>query len=310
MSATTQLDDNHAVTTLRVASGPHAQACAPLRQGSTTVGSDAGNDVVLVDDLLAPFHFRLDRAGADMRLHAMEGPVLLGGRIVAAEQSAPCRGEATLQAGNTIFQLPGFHLAGLHAVEAAPGGKSGAAVLTGLAAFAAGVACTAIALIPLGLHAAVRWDSGVHPPAVAAVVEPVRPAAAPPVAATGALEALRQRIASAGLGSVALTATADNSVEARGDIMPQQVAAWHETQRWFDGTFGSRAVLVNQVVAAADAPPLAIQAVWPGPHPYVIDGGGQKLFAGAALHGGWTVERIEADRVLIRRGGQTLAVRF
>ncbi len=91
--------------------------------------------------------------------------------------------------------------------------------------------------------------------------------------------------------------------------MPQQMDQWREAQRWFDSGSGGQTVLVSRVTATA-APPLAIQAVWPGPHPYVIDGNGEKLFAGAMLHGGWTVDSIAADHVLIRRGSQTLAVRF
>ncbi len=92
--------------------------------------------------------------------------------------------------------------------------------------------------------------------------------------------------------------------------MLTQLPAWREAQRWFDARFGGSAVLVDLVAASAAAPPLAIQAVWSGPDPYIIDGAGQKLFPGALLRTGWTLDRVEPDRVIIRRGSQTLAVRF
>ncbi len=277
---------------LLILTGPHAQVAVPLRQGPNTVGADPGSDVVLADALMAPSHFTLRRADAAIRLLATGGPVSLGGTTVGLGESAPCRDGMTFQAGDTAFQLTGVSPA-----AAARRRASRPAV------FATAAALAVIVLVFLALSAGAR--QGAAPPLASATA-----AAARPAVAADALHALQERLAAANLGVVALTALADGSVEARGEIMPQQMPAWHEQQHWFDGAFGGRAVLVNQVTASAAAPPLAIQAVWPGPHPYVIDGAGQKLFTGAALRSGWTVERIEADCVLIRRGGQTLAVRF
>ncbi len=277
---------------LLILTGPHAPASVPLRQGPNTVGADPGSDIVLADDLLAPSHFTLRRADAAIRLLATGGPVLLGGTTVGPGESAPCRDGMTFQAGDTAFQLTGLSPAAATRRRASRP-----------AVFAAAAAFSVIVLVSLALNAGARQAAA--PPLASATA-----AAARPTVATDALHALQERLAAANLGAVALAALADGSVEARGEIMPQQMAAWHEQQHWFDGAFGGRAVLVSQVTASAAAPPLAIQAVWPGQHPYVINGAGQKLFAGAALRSGWTVERIEADRVLIRRGGQTLAVRF
>jgi len=280
---------------LHVLSGPHAGSLVELLSGSTTVGADSGNDVVLADPSLALFHFALDRTEAATRLFATGGPVQLRAATLRPGSSASCREGMMLQAGGTTFRLTGI----------APPPRS---VRTSRPAmFAAGIACAAIALGFLAMQAAGGADATSPPPLPAGV--PVRPAAAIDRLAA-AFAALRERLAAADLGSIALSMLADGSVAARGAIMPQQMAAWRDAQHWFDGAYGASAVLVNQVTAAATTAPLSIQAVWPGVNPYVIDGSGQKLFAGATLPSGWTLERIQPDRVVVGRGGQTLSVRF
>ena len=177
-------------------------------------------------------------------------------------------------------------------------------MLTGVAV---GVTCTTIALVAVAMGAAASLSP---PKAQAAAPVPV-PAPAPQARTPVELAGLMgDHLVAEGLGNVALTALPDGSVEAAGEIMAQQAGAWRQARRWFDAGFGGQAVLVDHVAVSAAAPPLAVQAVWPGANPYVMDASGQKLFAGAALRSGWTVERILADRVMIRRGAQVLAVRF
>ncbi len=306
MIAQSQHGRSTASAALRVASGPHAQAHATLRPGRTTVGRSTANDVVLEDDLLSPVHFAVahapGRPRALLRLEALGGPIILDGTTLPPGSSTACRGGTMFRAGSTQFELSGI---------AAPAATSRWPSRTALATgFGAGVACAAIALVSVALHASLShkavasWPStGPHP--VAAISRPLHSASA-----VHAQDALQQRLDAAGLSGVALASLPNDAVEARGEIMQSQLAAWLETQRWFDAQFGGKATLVDQVSATNTAPPLAIAAVWPGPNPYVIDGSGQKLFTGAPLHAGWTLERIEPDRVIIRRSGQTLAVRF
>ncbi len=285
--------------TLRIINGPHAQVHTRIDVQRVTVGLDTANDVVLADAMLAPVHFAIERHGqphAEMRLHAVGGPLLIGELIVAIGGSVACGPRTAFQAGRTAFELDDPQPAGVR--------RPDRTLRTG--GWAAG-SCLAVALVSVPLHSVIDAKAQAAS-ASASSVPRARPRANPPVLATR--EDLRRRLDEAGLSGITLAALQDASVEARGDIMPSQVPAWREVQRWFDARFGGGAVLVDLVAASAAAPPLAIQAVWSGPDPYIIDGAGQKLFPGALLRTGWTLDRVEPDRVIIRRGSQTLAVRF
>jgi type III secretion protein D len=124
------------------------------------------------------------------------------------------------------------------------------------------------------------------------------------------LPSLQRLLKDKGLDTVVLTTRADGAIEARGLILPQQKAAWQEIGHWFDSWAAGRTVLVDSVSVSVEEQPLALQSVWPGPNPYVIDGSGGKLFVGSVLANGWTISSIERTRVLMRRGDQTIAVKF
>jgi type III secretion protein D len=132
---------------------------------------------------------------------------------------------------------------------------------------------------------------------------------ASPATLKGAADALRQRLAAAGLTTVEIASDA-TAITARGSIDSAALGKWRDIQQWFDSTFGIAVVLTSQVEAKPLSPsaPLTVQAIWAGAGPYVIDGRGQKLFAGAVISDGWVVDRIEQNRVVLRRGADLLAV--
>ena len=285
--------------TLRITNGPHAQVHATVPAGRSTVGSASSNDIVLADATLAPAHFAIESTAGPrggLRLFAVGGPLRLGELTVAVGGAVACGHRTVFAAGQTEFELIGA------AAERQPPPRR-AARQTGAGAV---LACVMAALLLVPAHRLIDAKAEAAT-AMAAPPTGQPPREAPPPAIG---EDLRRRLDSAGLPSITLTAMPDASVEARGEIMPSQAAAWLDVQRWFDERFGGQAVLVDLVSATGAAPPLAIQAAWPGPNPYIIDGGGQKLLPGALLPGGWTLERVEADRAVIRRGAQTLAVGF
>ncbi len=287
---------------LLVESGPHAGAQVTVAGQPCRVGRGGDNEVVLSDDLLASVHFMLDRHGDGFRLSALGGPVATRVGVLRAGQAASCADNESFQAGGTAFRFTAP--AAPAAVRQRGAGRAGVA-----AGFAAGFTCALVLLAAVNVGAA----AGPASPDMRVAAPAQTPAPIPAPRTATAVEVVRlmgDHLAAEGLGNVVLTAMADGSVEAAGEIMAQQLDEWRHAQRWFDAGFAGRTVLVDHVAMSPAAPPLAIQAAWPGPHPYVIDAGGQKLFAGAALRGGWTVERILADRVMIRRGAQTLAVRF
>jgi type III secretion protein D len=100
-------------------------------------------------------------------------------------------------------------------------------------------------------------------------------------------------------------------VAATGTIDPKAAAQWQTVQRWFDERFEGDITLVNGVSVRAERVPvsLSIEGVWRGDHPHLLIRG-QKYLEGAMLDGGWAIERIEAEKVLLRREGKLVAVRY
>ena len=121
---------------------------------------------------------------------------------------------------------------------------------------------------------------------------------------------LNRQLALAGLDGISVGLQPDGGVVASGRIIPPRAEAWHAAVRWFDTAAEGRAVLVDRVEVSSVAAFLQIQAVYTGRTPYVIDGEGQKLFIGASLPDGAVIQKIESQRVLVKRGDQVVAVRF
>lgn len=210
-----------------------------------------------MDDLLATVHFMLGRRGGGFQLHALGGPVAASGGMLPAGQSAPCADGEAFQAGTTAFR---FTLPPAPAAVLPRRFKRGAVVT--------GVTCAAVILAVAAMGAAGSLSAPeAHAAAPASVPGPARPAkTSTPVEVAGLLG---EHLAAEGLGNIALTALPDGSVEAAGEIMAQQAGAWREAKRWFDVGLAGQAVLVDHVAKSAAAPPLVIQAVWPGANPYV-----------------------------------------
>ena len=102
-------------------------------------------------------------------------------------------------------------------------------------------------------------------------------------------------------------------VAATGTIDPKAAAQWlldisaTGCKLRFEGDI----TLVNGVSVRAEKVPvsLSIEGVWRGDHPHLLIRG-QKYLEGAMLDGGWAIERIEAEKVLLRREGKLVAVRY
>lgn len=125
-----------------------------------------------------------------------------------------------------------------------------------------------------------------------------------------AAEALRVEIEKAGFLNVTVAPGA-GVVTATGTVEPTATSRWQGVQQWFDERFGGEVTLVNGVTVKADKLPvsLAIEAVWRGQHPHLIIRG-QKYLEGALIEGGWAIQRIETERVLLQREGRLVAVKY
>jgi hypothetical protein len=293
---------------LFVESGLHKAARTALGVGQNRVGAALDNDIVL-SDLPAGTSFVLDHWDGGVLVQAVDLYVdLPGHKSLAPGRSRRFIGDTRFISGGVAFRLEIREAA--PALLATPRRSK---ILTYGSASLGGALCIAMLNVVASVNGA---PSAKTPDITFETTGSIPVSTADHVVAksseeTGAtLESLRRHLAVSGLDAITLTAEPDASIEARGQITPQQDAAWRETGRWFDTVARGRGVLVNQVRVSAEPPPLAVQSVWPGHDPYVIDGSGDKLFVGSVLQSGWTISGIDAERVLITHGEQALAVRF
>lgn len=304
--------------TLVVEDGVHRAARARLCSGRQHVGTAPDSDIVVTDLGPAGTRFALEIEASRVTLHALATPLVLSkGRALKPGRSRRCRGDTRFRCCAVSFRIEA-PAAPLRAAGTRRLGRAWS--LPGLAA--AGLVAALLSVLSLSnttskADAPLMAAQGAGPDPAASRSGTFQPFASLPPRPSPAVhraDALRLRLAAylsqAGLGSIVVKAQPEGSIEADGQIAPQQAAVWREVGQWFDGEAAGQVVLVDRVRVAVEPPPLTIQAVWPGRRPYVIDGSGDKLFAGSMLANGWTVSGIEAGRVVLKRGDQVLAVRF
>lgn len=296
---------------IQVRSGRHAGAEIALDAGTYLLGAGSSADIVLTDDGIAPGHVELRFEGEFCRFWSLDGTIRTPGRLLASGG----RGEAKLPADVTVGGVDLTLLAPmLPRTTRAPWRRHVVVGIGGLVVVVGGGIGTVLsgsvpAFSTPALVSAVIPDSvpSVTPAPVMAKAENNTPRDG---GAAGAADALTERLGPAGLvGRITVRATGA-VVEASGTLAPGQRDSWLRLQMWFDETYKGRFPLVHLVKVEADAasPQLAIQAIWAGSGPYVIGADGEKYGQGAVLPGGWRVEEIALDQVVVSRGGERVSL--
>jgi len=127
--------------------------------------------------------------------------------------------------------------------------------------------------------------------------------------ASEAAKAFKRDIEKAGLLNIALE-PGSGVVTASGTVQPDAAGQWLALQQQFDERYMGEITLINGVTPKAEKlPALDIQAVWRGANPHLVIRG-QRYSVGAVLDNGWTVKRIEPDRILLERQGRQVAVQY
>lgn len=272
--------------TLSVLDGLHKGVTAPIDGDACTIGSGSDCDVVLADARIEADHLRLRFHGRHVAVDAHGGDVVVEGRQTVR------RGHGFRTALPVTLAVGGARIA----LRREGASRDSRRAIAGL-----GVALLAATAL---LIATQSGGFGVADRARDNAAATSQPASAPVAEAGDAAESLRQRVAAASLPIQ--IAGKDRHLAASGSITEDQRPAWTEVQRWFDGRFGGRHVLSSTVTtsAAAAAPEFALQAVWFGQNPYVVDARGERRYPGAALQGGWTLKSIEPDGIIVIRDGQ------
>ncbi|CAM4083237.1 hypothetical protein BOTU111921_10840 [Bordetella tumbae] len=113
---------------------------------------------------------------------------------------------------------------------------------------------------------------------------------------------LESRLKASGLGQLQVRA-GQSQMEVSGELPVDTRAQWHEIQMWFDRAYG-KDYLLRSKLTEAQAVRMAIQAVWTGASPYIIDGQGQRRYPGSVVEDGWVLEKIDRHEVVLVKNGQ------
>ena len=310
---------------LAIKAGLYAGTSQNLPAGTYVIGGGIESDVVFMGEGLLPRHAIVVVDTNEARVEALADGVSLAGF-------------GALTVGHPVAVMLPFDLsiAGLLMSWTRPAGKSdnALAVPHGLRLLSRGrlrsaavlsVAAVSVAVIASNLVAVGSGSAGsfveisLRPAletAAGGAGGPGKPQratqlSAPPASAIkDAAEALKREVGRAGLLNVTIGASG-GVVVARGAVEPGVVGQWQSIQQWFDERFEGEVLLVNAVSVKAEKMPssLAIEAVWRGPQSHLVIRG-QKYLEGAMLDDGWTIQHIEAERVVLKRDGRLVAVRY
>ncbi len=305
-----------------IRSGRHAGAVVTLGPGHYVLGRADDADIVLTDDGVAENHAALHLRNGSCSLHPMGGPVLVGGRAInaGARGLVPLPAELSLGTVDLALSMAGTRSGG--AVSTSTRSRR-LVLLAGVVALVAGAVAAAA---PAGRALGSLQGSGGEPTGTAALLRAglsltglteaapprVETASVDAVAETGAVaKALSARLKDAGLAGLVHVQPAAGVVEARGAVRPENERDWTGTLAWFDQTYGGRVTLVSQVrveEGAAAIPKFAVQSIWAGKDPYVIASDGEKYGVGARLSGGWVIEAIGRDGLVVSRQGDRVSL--
>jgi hypothetical protein len=305
-----------------IRSGRHAGAAVRLAAGRYALGSAADADILLSDAGIAPTHVEVDLRDGVCRLRAVDGAVLVDGRSLATGVRAELRlpsefslGGVRIAVSSELSAAPSPVRLGRRRVRLMAGavgalavmGVIGGIVLDGMPAASRGFPETKR---PIGV--ADFGHAGLSAAGAVAAVEPaveVTPEDERPVAV--AAGALGRRLRSAGLTGLVSVRVAGSTIEAWGSVRPENERDWLSVQAWFDETYRGRMPLLARVKVdegAAAVPRFAIRGIWTGADAYVIASDGEKYGVGSKLPGGWAIERIEREQIVVSRQGDRVSL--
>ncbi|WP_065755974.1 SctD/MshK family protein [Bradyrhizobium paxllaeri] len=285
-----------------VLSGIYSGVTGEAPVGTSLIGSGLDADIVFVEQGLEPNHFRLTPLHDSMEIEALAAGLSI-------------EGSGDIAVGKrVVISLPAVVHAGAMSIRCTQDSAQGSIGLSRVAIIAVAlVLLSSVGIATLAISFLFDGSAGALSPGAPPI------AALPPkLTLTGpddrplnaAAAQLQEEINKAGLLNIKI-GSGLGVVCAEGTVTPASVSRWQEVQQRFDQHTNGSLTLVNGVIVKEDKPPssIAVQAVWRGPHPYLLIGG-QKYFVGALLNDGWTVDRIEAGRVLLSRNGRLAALPY
>lgn len=294
-----------------IGAGLYAGTSQSLLAGTYVIGGGVDADVVFMGEGLAPRHAVMTIDGDEARVEALADGVSLAGfgmlkvgRAVTATLPFDLSIAGLLMSWGRTACASDTVLAAPRDLRLFSGGRlRSAAVLS--------VAVVTLAVIASNIIAAGSGGAAITEAHGSAKPELAAQLSAPPAQLiSNAADELKGEVDKAGLLNVSVD-TSGGVVMARGTVEPNNTGRWLNVQQWFDERFKGEATLVNGVAVKAEKVPssLAIEGVWRGPQSHLVIRG-QKYLEGAMLDDGWIIQHIEAERVVLKRDGRLVAVRY
>ncbi len=283
---------------LRVTKGKHAGAAQNLHLTPLVIGSSLDADIILTDGRVLAKHLRLTPGASTAGLEALDGEVMFEGRRIQPGGKAQAGYPFRITLGEAELEI----------------GKKGITTMHPAAKMATlGAVCVILAaLIYLGTPSRSNSSLPVIPEQASLAAAPEKQTGPDGKLAKKAAEALRGRLRSLNIDTVSITPS-EGIVGVHGTIDARRKDDWHSLEVWFDENFGQSVVLQSTVTASPEnrpKAPIALQAVWAGKYPYIIDASGNKHFEGSKIGDGWIIENIKENGTLIRRGEQELVMKY
>lgn len=273
---------------IEIEQGPNRGAVLALEIGKFSIGAGLSNDIILADATVAGEQATLSLDGHTAILRPLAPGISVEGKEIPAGASVAIAAGTVIHAGDTVMKMHG------------PRVRRPWWVWTMLAVPVILLATFGAALV------------GFTSPSADKTRAPVRPAATngPAASSAEAVSVLGARLQEAGLGDRVTVSPGSGAVIAEGVLPAADMSRWADQQVWFDGRYKGTLSLVSRVrlAGAEEVPNLKVSAVSTGATPYIITSNGDRFVEGAVVDGGWTIEKILADRVILSRGGKRVEV--
>jgi hypothetical protein len=299
-----------------VVAGTHQGAVLLLDRADYRIGSSPDADIVLSDEGVAPDHAVLHLGPGGVRIDATGGSV-----TIEHEPLALWRGRRVRLPANVTLGAARIRLSGDGGDDLGPrfdqlGRELGRRALHNPLTSAAVLACLVIAAtVARELPQTARAGrDGEHSGAavVGASERPPSGAANAQSVAEAAARQLSTRLDAANIRTLRVS-TADGRVAVAGKVTKEEAVSWAAIQQWFDQAYRGDIVLTTDISPADEGramPALQLQAIWYGENPYIVTAGGERYFEGAVLDNGWIIREIGEDRLLLGKGGETVALTY
>lgn len=294
------------VPVIEVTEGFHSGALVALDQlvnesGRVTVGSGLACDISLGDREVVDLHYRFSIHGNRASVEAVGADVNVNHTTVTKGTGYRCRLPIEISAGGSTVRVgyPG---------KLASSTKVSKRLLKITPLMALALVLVSVFLVPLvGVSEANQVARPLVEPAGVTLHEDAENPTTP-VAVTAEPDVkslLEEQLSNASLSH--LSVSGQNSlIRVEGRIYPAEQRQWQQVREWFDQDFSMSHTLQEDITVLPDMPKpdLQIKALWLGDDPHIVSRDGSRIFPGDELKGGWVLDDITPEQVVLSRRGE------